>query len=378
MTAGERPAGRGLADARAEIGLLQRELGDRRRFDRAILDGIEEGVVTTDPEGLVTFANRAALQLLGVDSDVAGAAVRGLLGLPGSPDELLGLEPRGQLAYALALPLGGELDLELTVSRGEGNDNDRLGFFFIFRDVSPDKQRATERHRFERLAAMGTMVAGFAHEVRNPIAAMRSIAEELQESGVDTPHVTLLLQLVERIERLVRTSLRFGRPAAPRRAPTQPQAIVLGALTELRLQLRLPCDQITVEVEPGLPDVLVDESQIAQALVILLHNALESTGAASRVVVSVSRRRRGEFDLRGRKSDPPGPPPVRIEVIDDGPGVPAAIVNQIFDPFFTTKSSGTGLGLSIAQRLVIENGARIEVASAPGTQTSFSVVVPAV
>ena len=250
------------------------------------------------------------------------------------------------------------------------------------RPTSTQRLEDAERARFERLAAMGTMVAGFAHEVRNPIAAMRSIAEELREelheAGLETPHVDLLLRLVARIERLVRTSLQFGRPAAPKRAPRRPANIVSAALAELSLQhpgLALP----VVEADEGLGDVVVDESQVAQALVILINNAIDSTGDASRVVVRACRGRR--TPERGR-SDPPagrdGPAPavVHFDVVDDGAGIPAEILERIFDPFFTTKPAGTGLGLSIAQQIVSENRGRIDVASPPGGRTVFSIVFP--
>lgn len=251
------------------------------------------------------------------------------------------------------------------------------------RDVRTERLLDEDRRRFERLAAMGTMVAGFAHEVRNPVAAMRSLTEELGEelqvARMNLPHVRLILQLVERIERLVKTSLQFGRPAAPKRVKQRPWVIVSAAFEALRPRVR-GYEEIAIEAESGLPDVFVDENQLAQALVILLHNAIDATGAASRVSV---RLKRGER----RRTDPPGldasdgasRPTVRFEVIDDGPGIPSEIVDRIFDPFFTTKPAGTGLGLSIAQQIVSENGARLEVVSSRasgGPTTSFTIIAP--
>ena len=368
-----------LSEARARIASLSSELDEQRRFDHAVLDCVETGVVTTDTSGRVTFVNRCAADLLHLDSDVTGDPVAKVLALPVGPSLLLGDETRTSFSHPFRTVDGFALDLEVTLSRGSAELGEHAGHFFIFRDVAEEKARKAERMRFERLAAMGTMVAGFAHEIRNPVAAMRSIAEELGEdlrdAGVATPHVGLLLQMVDRIERLVRTSLQFGRPAAPRRAPQRPSVIVTNAITELRARLRALGDEFRVEIEPGLPDLNVDEKQLAQALVILLNNALDATGAASRVTMRVRRGRSTDQESRVRKSEPPPPPFVRLEVVDDGPGIPAEILDRIFDPFFTTKASGTGLGLSIAQQIVSENGARLEVTSPLGS-TTFAIIIP--
>jgi len=356
-----------------------RRLQETERFDHAILDGVNMGIITTDADGAVTFVNRTAAQLLDVDSESIGADVELLLGLPLTPDALLAGELCRTVDYLLTRRDGEELDIEVSVSRGmssePGTTNGGPGYFFIFRDVREDKQRVEERARFERLAAMGTMVAGFAHEVRNPVAAMRSIAEELDEelrdSGVTTPHVALMLRMLERIERLVRTSLQFGRPAAPKRSPQRPWLIVQFALAELRPRLRGLGGELVVEIDDDLPSVNVDEKQIAQALVVLLNNALDATSEPGRVTVRVTRERRGD-DLH---SDAPPPSTVRFEVKDDGAGIAPEIFTRIFDPFFTTKPTGTGLGLSIAQQIVSENGARLEVTSNPAVATTFAIVI---
>ena len=369
-----------LVEARAEVESLYHMLVDRQRFDHAILDGVAVGIVTTDDEGTITFVNRSAAQLLATGGEMGRVTVQDLLGLPYGPRELLGNDGRRSLAHLLRRADGVDLDLDLTVSRGEGSVQ-RAGFFFIFRDVGEEKIREADRRKFERLAAIGTMVAGFAHEVRNPVAAIRSIAEELLEelrdAGVVMLHVRLLLQMVERIERLVRTSLQFGRPTTPKRAPQRPWVIVSAAISELRPRFRGLDDELVIDAETDLPDVNVDERQLTQVLVILLLNALDATGTASRVRLRVRRAKSQEPEPGARRSEPPPPPEVRFEVVDDGPGITADHLGQIFDPFFTTKPSGTGLGLSIAQQIVNENSARLEVVSTPGVSTTFAITVPA-
>lgn len=370
-----------LVSAQAEIESLYRMLLDQQTFDRAILDGIDLGILTTDHEGVVTFANRTATKLLDIDAEAAtGNPVATLLRLPDAPGALLAGASRRQVSHAHTTIEGAELDLEISISAGDGLDDARAGFFVIFRDVREEKLRETERRRFERLAAMGTMVAGFAHEVRNPVAALRSLTEELEEelslAGVHLPHSGRMLRVLERIERLVRTSLRFGRPAAPKRAAHRPWIICSTALEGIAPRTAAAEEQISVESDLELPDVYVDDGQIAQALIILLDNALDAAGSPKGVHIRLLAGRPLDIEPRYRKSiPPPACAGVRFEVIDEGPGIAQSDLSRIFDPFFTTKPSGTGLGLSIAQQIVAENGGRLEVTSTRGA-TTFAITVP--
>ena len=345
----------------------------------AVLDEVDLGVVTADRDGFVTFINRTGGLLLDVEPELVGQHIGDLLALARPLTSVLGDGGRRSISHDMIRPDGVALDLELTVGRMQ--EGDANSYYLIFRDVGEDKLRAAERTRFERLAAMGTMVAGFAHEVRNPVAAVRSLAEELEEelrdAGRSSPHVSMMLEMVARIERLVRTALQFGRPATPRRGEHAPWRIVSDALTELHGRLRALGGDIRIEVEEKLPMVRVDDKQIAQALVILLNNALDAVQSTSRVSVRVRTARSLDVtEPRVRKTEPPFAPVVRFEVFDDGPGIPGEIVGRIFDPFFTTKPAGTGLGLSIAQQIVSENGGRLEVTSGPGA-TAFTIVCPA-
>ncbi len=348
-------------------------------FDLSVLDAVEVGIVTTDDRGVITFANAPAVDLLRGGEPLVGERVSTWLGLPDDVAEAVGSEPTRQLAYAHETPDGLLLDLEMTV--GRSNKPDGCGFFVVFRDVHEVKHREAARRRFEHLAAMGTMVAGFAHEVRNPVAALRSIAEELTEDlasqGVSLPHPSRMLRILERVERLVRTSLQFGRPAAPTRAPHRPWTICSEALAGIAPRTMAAGHPLRVEVEPDLPDAFVDHAQIVQVLINLLDNALDAASSPRGVLLRVSRARAREVEPRGRRSNaPPAPGGVRFEVIDDGIGIPVSEASRIFDPFFTTKSTGTGLGLSIAQQIVGDNGGQLELTS-PRAPTIFGFVVRA-
>jgi len=364
-----------LVEARAQIGSLYQRLVDQRTFDHAILDGVDVGIITTDRQGELLFANRCAMNLLGQASVTQGIQVADVLHLPCLPDALLEREARWTARHTV-VTVHGEVELDMTLSRADGANDGNIGFYLIFHDSREERQRAEEHRRFERLAALGTMVAGFAHEVRNPVAALRSIAEELGEeltqAGLMLPHAGRMLRVLERMERLVRSSLRFGRPAVPRRAVHRPWVLCSGALTAL--SPRLLGRELHVEIDADLPSVFVDEGQIVQALVVLLDNALDAEGSPEGVSIKAYGPRAPDSE-RPRSSIPVTSQMVRFEVTDNGPGISATDLPRIFDPFFTTKASGTGLGLSIAQQLVSENGGRIEVSSARGG-TTFTILVP--
>jgi two-component system sensor histidine kinase PilS (NtrC family) len=340
-----------------------------------ILDGIDLGIVTADSRGAITFANRCASALLGGDASIIGASVRVVLGLPDEPAGVLGGESMRSLAYPHVTSAGAELDLALSIN-GTTSGAEDVAFFFIVRDTREEKAREAERLRFEHLAAMGTMVAGFAHEIRNPVAALRSIAESLAEElaamGIFPPHTARMLSVLQRVENLVRTSLQFGRPATPKPVAFRPWMVCSAALASVAPRTSAT-EQIQVEMEQELPDVFCDEAQIVQALVILLENALDAASRPSHVRLRV---RRWTIDGRTKRGSHPPSVGVCFEVEDDGPGISPDDLPRIFDPFFTTKASGTGLGLSIAQQIVRENGGNIEVAATHGSPTVFRVVAP--
>lgn len=352
----------------------------------AIMDRVDVGIVTADESGRVTFLNRAAREILHRDeltnpgTPNAALDVRSLLGLARDRKSLFSYLERNTGPHTLTLPDDVELELELSVNHSAETKHERATFFFIFRDLTTEKRMEMERRRFEHLAAMGTMVAGFAHEVRNPVASLRSLAEslaeDLAENKLEMPHVDFMLKALERIERLVRTSLLFGTPTTPRRSLHPPAQLLSNALSSLVARSRALGGRIAVEIDPRLPDVFVDDGQIVQVLVILLDNAIDAArtieGVSARVSVDIV----PDSESRSRKSQPPPGPYVRFEVTDTGPGIPEELLGRIFDPFFTTKSSGTGLGLSIAQQLVSDNGGRIEIDSAPGGPTTFAITLP--
>ncbi len=223
----------------------------------------------------------------------------------------------------------------------------------------------------DRLAALGQMAAGLAHEVKNPLGAIKGAAQLLGEpadgrelDASTEEFVGIILEEVDRLDRVVRSVLDYGRPSKG-----NPGSVDVNAAVRRTLQvIGSSRDQATrrvLQTSEDLPPVRVDEEQLRQVLMNLVNNAEEAMGGAGEVTVTTRRR-----------PAPKGSGYVEIAIADRGPGIPQEVIDHLFVPFFTTKPRGTGLGLAISQRMVQAMGGRIEVLSQPGSGASFTILLP--
>lgn len=226
----------------------------------------------------------------------------------------------------------------------------------------------------DRLAALGQMAAGLAHEVKNPLGAIKGAAQLLAEP-VDgkrlDPHaeefIGIILEEVDRLDRVVGSVLSYARPAKGNPGTVDVNAVVRRTLQVLSTE-REGETQVTLELGDALPQVRADAEQLRQVLMNLVRNAQEA-GARH---VWVTTLLRGEATAeQGTKRG------VEISVRDDGPGIEPTALESLFVPFFTTKDRGTGLGLAVSQRIIEDLGGRIDVVSPPGAGATFSITLPA-
>lgn len=244
--------------------------------------------------------------------------------------------------------------------------------------------------RSERLATVGQLAAGVAHEVGNPAAAILTYSEVLQrESGLSPRGGDVAGRIraeALRIRDLIREFLDLARPESIRLERMNPSDLVDHVVNRLAGQARLDGIALVVALPPDLPTIAIDRLRAEQILVNLIENAADAIRVGSGRHVEIRGRRiSAGARLERRRSDPEGtdysahraPDAVAIDVVDDGPGIPAETLQRIFDPFYTTKTagSGTGLGLWNAHRFAEILGGRIEVKSEPGC-TSFSLILP--
>lgn len=232
-------------------------------------------------------------------------------------------------------------------------------------------QRLKER---DRLAALGEMAAGLAHEIRNPLGAIKASAQYLTDPRGDddaegAEFLDIIVEEVDRLNRVVSSFLDYARPASVEAEPTDVNAAVQRTMQILAPEVSEANVTTTLELATDLPLVRIDVEQLRQVLINLVKNAVQAMEAGGALRLETSPRERAELGGLVRRW-------VEMRVTDTGPGIPKRVLQNLFVPFVTTKDRGTGLGLAISQRIVDSVGGTIDVRSHSGVGTTFVVRLP--
>ena len=344
--------GRQLSAAGGRLIERERDFRALSRFQQQILECMPSGLLTCDADGVVTFANRAAMQILGHVYPLEGQPIERLI-----PGVRALADVQGRAEVSIGTP-GLERTLGLSVSSMSPQSGALL---VVFQDLTELRRAETELRRLDRLAELGALSARLAHEIRNPLAAMRGSAQ-LLELGAD-PEARRLLDIViresDRLSGLVNEFLAFSRPPAPELKPCALDALVREVRDILATD---PLSTgVDIDLEPGGLQARVDVDQMKQVFLNLLRNALRAAGVGGRIRVWFT------------SSDGAH----QIHVWDSGGSIASADLPRLFEPFFSRSPGGTGLGLSTAQSIVRAHGGAIQVRSSPDSGTEFVVAVAA-
>lgn len=346
-----------------------RELSQLSRYNTLVLDSVRSGIISVSLSGEITAFNSAAARIL-----LSG--VKNPLGMP-LDDSLV---PPGLLQIFReslredVYPAGREIALPgrdglstLAVSSSPllSSDGSRIGIIVIFEDITREKSLEEKLALSTKLAALGEMAAGVAHQVRNPLVVMKVSSEMLRDNFTVNENAQkygkltrLIVDEIDALNLVVSNFLDFARPRKVTRATCDVRAAVEFALQSLPVE-RFPGVTVRTVIPEAVRSFAMDKNLVTQALSNLVLNALQAS------------RPGGAVEVRCSTEDGS----LRIEVEDWGEGMNEETMRCVFDPFFTTRDSGMGLGLSIVHRIIENHGGTIDVRSCPGSGSTFSVVL---
>jgi two-component system sensor histidine kinase PilS (NtrC family) len=336
----------------------------------SIVQSVASGLLTLDAAGRVTFLNRAGEQ-------ITGRRLEEVVGRPASWFPALAPRAsRDELDFVNAR--GERLRLGFTVFPLRARGGEQIGEAVIFADLSHLRAMEERVQRSERLADLGQVAAGLAHELRNPLASMTGSIELLR--GVagreeDRRLMEIVLREAGRLEQLVSRFLEYSRPDAPRRGQVDLGRVVSETLEVFSHDPAAARVRLAPEIRET--PAWCDGDQMRQVLWNLLVNASQASqpGRGGPGGQPATPRDGEGCTIRVRCAPEPDGG-ARLEVEDDGPGIAAEDLPQIFTPFFTTKARGSGLGLATVQRIVDAHGGSVMAASAPGQGARFTVWLP--
>jgi PAS domain S-box-containing protein len=354
---------------------LERQLLQQEEFRRRLLESFPDLILVVDLEERYTFVSSRVRDVLGYQSeDLLGKKISEtqahspeLIAL--YRDVVTGSRIFGSAEYGARHRDGSGRTMRASASQFSDADSKLAGVIISVRDITTEKKFEHQVVQSERLAAMGAMIGGVAHELNNPLTSILGVSELLQDSQTTDSarkQIGILQQQARRAAEIVHNLTYFATPPTPGKTRVNLLDVVERTLNLHAYSLRK--NNITVDFvrEPGLPYVQGDPHQLMQVFLNLVMNAEQAIREA---------RDRGTLRIRLGTSGES----VWASFLDDGPGIPPDVLASIFDPFYTTKrpGRGTGLGLSICKSVMKEHNGAIEAANAPGGGAVFTVTVPA-
>lgn len=327
-------------------------------FNQEVVESLPSGLLTTDMAGTILLFNRSAERIIGMRKEaVVGKGYDLVLPFLSFPF------PEGRLEETITAN-GVQKIVGVGISMFRGGDETTKGYIVIFQDLTEWKKLESEMKKKEKWAAIGELSSNIAHEIRNPLASLKSSVEILREDTVAATYKTRLMDIalreMDRLDRIIKDFLTYSRPIPPLFKRFNLHEL-LDETVDLLRNVDQHRDSISIHKQYGGEfQVTADPQKMRQVFWNLGLNALEAMPHGGDL--SISTRREGRSLV--------------ITFTDTGTGIEENEIEKIFYPFFTTKDQGTGLGLAIAYRIMEEHDGALAVESVPGTGTTFKVILP--
>ncbi len=367
-----------LAKKDEEIQHLSRELENVKNFMESIIQSIGSGIMVTRVNDMITYINRAGERILGFSKNE----------LIGKPFSNLSLREKQSVVQSLLnnpedldtrkegwmrKKDGAEFPVGFSINNHLDNRGELIGKIVIFRDLTNIYKIQEEILRMDRLVSLGKLSSGIAHELRNPLAGIKTTAqalgEEMAEEDPRREYLQRITKEIDRLNELLKTFFSFAKPQKLNLTACHVRDIINEIIPFLIKEIADKGIHFEEKYDSHLPRVKVDKSQMHQVFLNLFLNAIQAMPEGGGLQIGVS-----SFVSAG--GDGSRQNFIKAVVSDTGKGIPPHMIDRIFDPFFTTKPKGIGLGLSIAYQIIKKHGGTIKVESQWEKGTSFVLTLP--
>lgn len=340
-----------------------------KAFSDNVVENMPIGLLAVDTDGRIVSFNQTAEGVLQITAQkVLGKDAKEVLPKPlerlsqelGADEDVIEKEIECRLEDGRTIPM------EISVSRLAGDDGVSMGHIILFSDLTEIQELKREVERAQRLASLGRLAAGIAHEIRNPLSSIKGFATYFGERYRDIPEdrktAEIMVEEVERLNRVIGQLLEFARPLAVKKKSASMETTIHHSLKMIERDAQAKHIRVETDLSHYVPEVHMDPDRMNQVFLNLYLNAIEAMEDGGTLSVALNQRE----DLKS----------VRIIVSDTGSGIKKADLVHVFDPYFTTKQSGTGLGLAIVHRIIEAHKGEIRVESETGRGTSVTIILP--
>lgn len=356
----------------------RKELESTQALSDEIVANLPEGLIVFDAEDVPAFMNNAARTMLGLprteqsqgNDDLTPPAVHEL---PQSLLQFLRQLDDSPVFSGKETELStGEISLPVSIqgARISGEDGTHMGKLLLLNDLSEIRRLEDEVRRREKLAAIGSLAAGVAHEIRNPLSSIKGYAtyfgSRFAEGSEDRSAARIMVQEVDRLNRVITDLIGLARPSDLSLKQVKPESLAENVLRLIMPDAARKNIDLRFAAADDLPQATIDPDRITQALLNVCLNSLDAMENGGVLTISV------DTDTKSRE----GTPLLRFKIRDTGSGISQEHLTTIFDPYFTTKSQGTGLGLAIVHKIVEAHGGETKVQSAEGEGTEIAIILP--
>ncbi|GAW93941.1 two-component system sensor histidine kinase NtrB [Calderihabitans maritimus] len=350
-------------------------LSSNREYNDSIFESLSSGVITTDLEGYITGMNPAAEKIFGVSRREAQGLHYQFIMVKEERERLsrtvnyvlrTGKTYRGR-DVEFQVKGNKKLIINPSISLIKNRRGEALGIAMVVEDVTEKRQLERHLRQAEKLAALGEMAVGVAHEIRNPLGAIHGYSNlvlmEMEEDDPRRRYLEIIIKEAERLTRITQQLLDFAKPSSREFKEINLHQLLDEVLAFFQMETSVHEVAVVKIFAEDLPPLIGDEEGLKQVFLNIFFNSLQAISSAQGEIHVVT-----SYDPEGEW--------IVVEISDNGVGIAPENLDRIFDPFFTTKEKGTGLGLAIVHRIVSEHGGLIEVESKVGEGTKFWVKMP--